>query len=106
MEGPGSANDSIRNVLAQGGADVMLDHPEALPMPEEVSALTPRELEILRLVALGWETPRIAAQLGISLYTVLNHIRNLRYKLNVSTKLDAVVKGLRLGIISVGVSPQ
>ena len=106
VEGSGSANDLIRDVLAQGGADVMLDHPEAPPMPEEASALTRRELEILRLVALGWETPHIAAQLGISLYTVLNHIRNLRYKLNASTKLDAVVKGLRLGIISVGGSPQ
>ena len=66
------------------------------------SALSRRELEVLRLVALGWETRRIANQLTISSHTVRNHIRNLRNKLSASTKLDAVVKGLRLGIISVG----
>ena len=53
-------------------------------------------------MALGWETTRIANQLDVSSHTVRNHVRNLRSKLGASTKLDAVVKGLRMGIISVG----
>ena len=70
------------------------------------STLSRREMEVLRLVALGWDTRRIAARLGISRHTVRNHIRNLRNKLGASTKLDAVLRGLWLGIISVGGSPQ
>ena len=53
--------------------------------------LTPRELEVLRLVSLGRETTQIALTLGISPHTVRNHVRNLRHKLNAATKLDAVV---------------
>ncbi len=78
----------------------------ALPAPGETSALSRRDLEVLSLVALDWETTRIADELAISRHTVRNHIRNLRNKLNASNKLDAVVKGLRLGIISVEGSPQ
>ena len=66
------------------------------------SPLTGRELEILRLVALGWETQRIADDLGISRHTVRNHIRNLRQKLDAATKLEAVVKGVRLGVLNLG----
>ena len=69
--------------------------------PEEASPLSPRELEVLRLVGLGWDTPRIAKHMGISRHTVSNHIRNLRNKLNVPTKLKAVLAGIRLGILEV-----
>ena len=105
-ESSGSAADSIWEVPAAGGTEAMSNRPEALLAPGETSTLSRRELEVLRLVALGWETTRIAVQLGISPHTVRNHIRNLRNKLKASTKLDAVLKGLRLGIISVGGSPQ
>ena len=105
-ESSGSAADSMREAPAAGGTEAMSNHPETLLAPGETSPLSRRELEVLRLVALGWQTPRIAVQLGISPHTVRNHVRNLRNKLKASTKLDAVVKGLRLGIISVGGSPQ
>ena len=54
---------------------------------------------MLRLVSLGWATPRIATELGISPHTVRNHIRHFRHKLNATTKLDAVVTAMRLGIL-------
>ncbi len=63
--------------------------------------LTQRELEILELVAQGRETPHIAVELGISQHTVRNHIRNLRHKLNATTKLEAVVTGIRTGVLLV-----
>ena len=69
--------------------------------PDEVSPLSRRELEVLRLIGRGWDTLRIAEHLGISRHTVSNHIRNLRNKLNVPTKLEAVLAGIRLGILDV-----
>ena len=106
VEGPATAHLSIRDAHERGNAGVTADHGEAHQAPRETSTLSRRELEVLRLVAMGWETPRIAAHLGISRHTVRNHIRNLRNKLNAPNKLDAVLKGLRLGILSVEGSPR
>lgn len=92
--------DSLRAALATGGADIMSDHPEGAQARGESSGLSRRELDVLRLMALGWTIVQIGAELHISQHTVRNHIRNLRKKLNAGTKLDAVVKGLRLGLIS------
>ena len=97
----GEAEASLRDALEEGGADILSDHPPAPATSGAVSALTGREVEVLRLVALGRDTARISQELGISQHTVRNHIRNLRHKLNATTKLDAVVEGIRLGILSV-----
>lgn len=97
----GQFETTVRGVLSESGAEVLSDR---APGPVNLGGdpgLTPRELEVLRLVALGWETPRIAEQLGISRHTVRNHIRNLRQKLSASTKLEAVIAGIRLGILPV-----
>ena len=61
--------------------------------------LTPRELEVLSYVALGWETKYIADELGISWYTARNHVENLRRKLGAANRLEAVMEAMRLGII-------
>ena len=100
------AADSMREAQAERGASVTPDHGEAHPTTDDASDLSRRELEVLRLVALGLEAKRTTVNLGIGCHTVRNHLRNLRDKLGASTKLDAVVKGLRLGIISVEGSPQ
>ncbi len=100
------ARGTVRDTLAESGAEILSDNPPAPATPEEQSNLSRRELEVLRSVALGWDTPRIAAELGISRHTVRNHIRNLRHKLNANTKLDAVLKGIRLGILAMGQSSQ
>ena len=96
-----SAKESVCDALVAGGADILSDRPADPPSHTEAQWLTRRELEILRLVALGRDAPSIAAELGISRHTVRNHIRNLRQKLNATTKLDAVVKGIRLGILQI-----
>ena len=62
-------------------------------------ALTAREIQVLQLVSLGWNTPSIADHLDVSPHTVLNHIRHFRHKLDASTKLEAVVTAIRLGIL-------
>ncbi len=66
--------------------------------PREVS-LTEREGQVLSYLALGWETKYIAEELGVSPYTARNHIENLRRKLGASTRLEAVMTAMRLGII-------
>jgi PAS domain S-box-containing protein len=94
---------SAREAMTSRGVNILSDYPQQPPPPSaEQSILSRRELEVLRLVALGTETPRIATELGISRHTVRNHIRNLRHKLGASTKLDAVVKGIRLGLLTMG----
>ena len=101
-ETPTTATNALREELVAGGAEILSDRPST-PIPQTVtSALTQRELDVLRLMALGWDTPRIAGELGISRHTVRNHIRNLRQKLGASTKLEAVVTGIRLGILPIG----
>ncbi len=98
-ESPEKATDSVREGLVRRGADVVSDHPAAASDSVRGSELTPRELEVLRLVALGRSTPEIAGELAISSHTVLNHIRNLRGKLDATTKLEAVVTAIRLGLL-------
>jgi len=66
----------------------------------QLERLTPREKEVLRLMAEGLPSRAIAAQLGISYTTVRTHIRGLGTKLAVHSKLEAIVKARELGLIS------
>ena len=63
------------------------------------NALTSREMDVLRLVALGWSNERISDELGVTLNTVRTHLANLRGKLGAETRLEAVMAGLRLGLL-------
>ena len=63
--------------------------------------LSARQLQVLLLVGAGMTTRDIAAHLGVSLATVLNHVRNVRKKLGAKTKLEAVSIALNLGLIRV-----
>ena len=66
----------------------------------QLERLTPREKEVLRLMAEGHPSRSIAAELGISYTTVRTHIRGLGSKLAVHSKLEAIVKARELGLIS------
>ena len=74
---------------------------EVLAEPN-VQPLTPRELEVLRLLALGWENEYIAAELEVTIHTVRSHVANLRRKLNAKSRFEAVMTATRLGILSLG----
>ena len=63
------------------------------------SVLTPREMDVLRLVALGWSNEHIADELGVALNTVRSHVVNLRRKLAADSRFEAVMAALRLGIL-------
>ena len=62
-------------------------------------ALTPREVDVLRLVAKGNANKEIAAQLSLTEETVKSHIRNILAKLDANDRTHAVAIGVKRGII-------
>lgn len=78
---------------------VMLFRKTPRPEPAE-RALTPRELQLLSLLAEGHGYAEAADLLGVSENTVRNYIRSIYEKLHVHSKSEAVSKALRQGLIS------
>jgi two-component system, NarL family, nitrate/nitrite response regulator NarL len=60
---------------------------------------TPRELDVLRLLAEGHDTAAMSQRLGIAPHTVEWHVRHVIEKLHVHSKLQAVIAAARLGLI-------
>ena len=63
--------------------------------PSEAENLTPREQQILDLLARGYRSKEVAEELGIGVQTVLTHIRNIYEKLQVRSRAEAVARYLR-----------
>jgi two-component system NarL family response regulator len=74
------------NALARQAAER-----EQLPAP----VLTPRELEVLKLVARGMSNKDVADELFISENTVKNHVRNILEKLHLHSRMEAVMYAVR-----------
>jgi len=75
---------------------------------QRVSRLTPRQMEILQLVADGLTSTEIAERLGVSLLTLRTHLQNILTRLGVHTKLEAVavaIKHERISVREVGQRP-
>jgi DNA-binding NarL/FixJ family response regulator len=75
------------------------------PEPEDASdaiveALTPREVEVLELVAEGLPNKAVAARLGISDQTVKFHLASISGKLGAANRTDAVRRALRRGLMT------
>jgi DNA-binding NarL/FixJ family response regulator len=66
---------------------------------ETTPVLTPRERDVLTLVAQGLTNPDIAQQLVLSEHTVHRHMANIRRKLNLSSRAAAAVWGVRAGLV-------
>lgn len=75
-------------VAGAGGADAAAD-----------TDLSARELEVLRLVALGLSDREIAEQLVLSPHTVHRHVANIRTKLRLPSRAAAAAQAARLGLI-------
>ena len=65
----------------------------------ELDALTPREREVLDMLAEGLSNKEIAWRLKISEHTVKSHVASIFAKLNVSTRTEAVTQGIRKGLV-------
>ena len=66
-----------------------------------LAQLSPRELEVLKLVAKGRSNKEIATQLGLVVGTVKNHVANILAKLVVSDRTQALVVAVKRGIINI-----
>jgi len=71
------------------------------PVPLQAGEkLSTRELEIIKLAARGMSNKIIAANLGLTVRTVKGHLANIFSKLNVGSRTEAVIAGLRVGFLS------
>jgi len=90
--------------LSPSVASQLLEHvresgPPVSIAAEPVGELTPRELEVLRLVASGRENSEIAAVLVISPRTARNHVASILEKLQMQNRIQAAVYAVRHGIV-------
>jgi DNA-binding NarL/FixJ family response regulator len=76
-----------------------LQHEVLAPNGLDTSGLQPREVEVLRLMAEGWDTEEIAKELKYSVRTVKNVIYNLTARLRLRNRAHAVAYALRCGVI-------
>jgi DNA-binding CsgD family transcriptional regulator len=89
-------------VLTQTQAERLLPaRPRRQALPRLVEALTPREIEVLRLMGDGLVNKEIAGRLGISEHTAKFHVASILGKLQASSRTDAVAQGMRHGLIPI-----
>ena len=71
-----------------------------------MNILTPRELEVVRLLGSGCTYEQVALRLGISPHTVVTHIKNAYRKLDVHTAAAAVMRAARLRLIAIDLGEE
>jgi PAS domain S-box-containing protein len=72
---------------------------EPLPASQPSPHLTPRQMDVLRHLSSGHSTEHIARRLGIATETVRNHVRGIMDRLDVHTRLEAVIRAHELELI-------
>jgi len=98
----GDARRTAIELAERLGAKTLLRHLGGPPSEQPVRlGLTPRELEVLRLVAEGLGNREIAEELYISTKTASVHVSNILGKLGVSGRGEAAAKAHRLGLVEV-----
>jgi len=80
----------------------LVDHVRGAPAAPGATALTPREREVLALLAQGLANKRIARELGLSEKTVKAHVGHVLAKLGVSDRTQAAVLAVRAGLTDRG----
>ncbi|MBZ5502307.1 MAG: LuxR C-terminal-related transcriptional regulator [Acidobacteriia bacterium] len=84
---------------AEDAGHVLPGPPPAPSATGTLAVLTRRELEVLRLLAEGLASSAIATRLGISIFTVRNHVQNILGKLAVQNKAQAVACAYKSGLL-------
>jgi DNA-binding NarL/FixJ family response regulator len=71
------------------------------PAQELAEPLTPRETDVLEMLAEGLSNKAIAHGLSISEHTAKFHVNSILAKLNAGTRTEAVMRGIRLGLVKI-----
>lgn len=109
----GAATYLLKDTLAEDLVQVIREvHDGERPLPSNIAALlearktrpslTPREVQVVRLIAEGLRNKEIAVALGISEETAKVHVKNILAKMNVSDRAAVIPVALRRGIIHIG----
>lgn len=98
--------DLHRGIRAAAAGQVFLS-PEAaaqlvrqVKAPESPQALTPREIEVLRLLTLGRSNKQIARELRVGEETVKTHVSNILGKLQAASRTQAALHAIRTGLVT------
>ena len=100
------ADDLCRAIRAAAGGQVQLSPQAALRLMREVQIpqspekLTPRETEVLRLLARGMSNKEIGTELFIGEKTVKTHVSSILSKLDVPSRTQAALYAVRIGLVS------
>jgi DNA-binding NarL/FixJ family response regulator len=86
-------------VVPAEAAPAAAPRPAAHGVATPAQPLTPREIEVIAMLAEGLGNKVIAGRLGISDHTVKSHVASIFAKLGVSTRAEAAVSAARLGLI-------
>jgi NarL family two-component system response regulator YdfI len=88
-------------VLHPAEVDAMFPaaEPASSPLAELIEPLTPRESEVLQMLASGLANKEIAARLAISEHTVKFHVASILGKLGAASRTEAVTLGIRRGLV-------
>jgi DNA-binding NarL/FixJ family response regulator len=101
-EGIRSAADGATTLSPQVAGQLLEHVRQSIPpvtiAAEPVGQLTPRELEVLKLLAAGLENSEIAAELVISTRTARNHVASILEKLQMQNRIQAAVYAVRHGL--------
>ena len=92
--------EAVEAVLACAG------QPARRATAERLAGLTPREIEVLRLIAAGHTAKEAARKLEIAPKTADNHIQSLYSKIGVTTRAGAALYALERGLVQQGISPH
>ncbi|MDH3730859.1 MAG: response regulator transcription factor [Acidimicrobiia bacterium] len=89
------------NAVADGNAYIQgeVTGPLLKAVASDETGLSPRELDVLRLVAAGSENKQVARELGLSEATVKSYLKSAYERLGVSSRAEAVAVALRRGLI-------
>jgi DNA-binding CsgD family transcriptional regulator len=98
----GVAYQALRDTRTGGAAQragALVSEPDTARSANALAVLTPRELEVLKLVAQGQSNADIAQRLVLSEHTVHRHLANILRKLNLSSRAAAAAWGVRNGLV-------